>query len=319
MAARTGYSVGAKPRGTAQQEVGVTWRVLLLLVGLLPTLASAQTIAFTFDDGLDPRVQPQAAKWNEAILSALRNAKLLAMYFPCGKIVDTPEGRSLVARWSSAGHAVGNHTYSHWNLGSATVSVEAFEADVLREQAVVDALPTWRKRLRFPMLKEGDTAAKRDSMRAWMRANGYLPGSVSIDASDWYYDIRFQKLPAGDGEKAAMFKRLYLAHLWDRANYYESLAKRVLGRSPQHVLLLHTNAVNAAFLPDVIEMFRSRGWKTVDADQAFSDPLYGKLPQIVPAGESVVWALAKESGVQGLRYPGEDSVYEKAILDAAGL
>jgi hypothetical protein len=82
-----------------------------------------------------------------------------------------------------------------------------------RMQAVVDALPTWRKRLRFPMLKEGETAAKRDAVREWMRANGYLPGSVSIDASDWYYDVRFQKLPGGDVEKTATFKRLYLAHL----------------------------------------------------------------------------------------------------------
>jgi len=297
----------------------VILRVLLLLIALLPTFSSAQTIAFTFDDGLDPRVQPHAAEWNEEILMALRRAGLHAMYFPCGRIVDSPEGRALVARWSSAGHAIGNHTYSHRDLGSSAVSVEDFEADVLREQAIVNTLPTWRKRLRFPYLKEGETATKRDAMRAWMRANGYLPGPVSIDASDWYYNERFLKLPASDVEKAATFKRLYLAHLWDRANYYESLAKRVLGRSPQHLLLLHTNAVNAAFLPDVIEMFRSRGWKTVDAEQAFSDPLYSKLPQTVPAGESIVWALAKESGVQGLRYPGEDSVYEKPILDAAGL
>jgi len=130
-------------------------------------------------------------------------------------------------------------------------------------------------------------------MREWMRKNGYLPGPVSVDASDWYYSERFLKLPAGDAEKAATFKRLYLAHLLDRANYYESLARQALGRSPQHILLLHTNAVNAALLPDVIEMFRSKGWKTVDAAQAFSDPLYSKWPQTVPAGESIVWLLPK--------------------------
>jgi peptidoglycan-N-acetylglucosamine deacetylase len=66
-------------------------------------------------------------------------------------------------------------------------------------------------------------------------------------------------------------------------------------------------------------MFRSRGWKVVDAEQAFSDPLYGARPNTVPAGESIIWALAKETGVQGLRYPGEDDVYEIPILDAAGL
>jgi len=241
------------------------------------------------------------------------------MFFPCGKIVDSPEGRDLVAQWAGAGHAVGNHTYSHWDLGSASVSLEKFEADVLREQAIFETLLTWRKRLRFPYLKEGETRVKRDGMREWMRANGYLPAPVSIDASDWYYDERFLKLPAGDGAKAASFRRLYLAHLWDRANYYESLAKKVLGRSPEHVLLLHTNAVNAAFLPDVIEMFRSRGWKVVDAEQAFSDPLYAARPNTVPAGESILWAVAKEAGVQGLRYPGEDDVYEKPILDASGL
>jgi len=289
------------------------------LISLLPVLASAQTLAFTFDDGLDPRVQPKAAAWNQEILSSLRDAKLHAMYFPAGKIVDSPEGRALVAQWGSAGHAIGNHTYSHRNLGSAPVSVEDFEADVLREQALFDGLPTWRKRLRFPYLKEGETVVKRDGMREWMRANGYLPAPVSIDASDWYYNERFLKLPQGDAEKISAFRRVYLAHLWDRANFYESLAKKVLGRSPEHVMLLHTNALNARFLADVIEMFRSRGWKIVDAEQAFSDPLYQKLPHTVPAGESIIWALAKDSGVQGLRYPGEDDIYEKPILDGAGL
>jgi peptidoglycan/xylan/chitin deacetylase (PgdA/CDA1 family) len=297
----------------------LTLKGLASLIWVLPILASAQTIAFTFDDGLDPRVQPRAAVWNQEILTALRNAKLHAMYFPAGKIVDSPEGCALVAQWASAGHAIGNHTYSHKNLGSASVSVQDFEADVLREQVLFDALPTWRKRLRFPYLKEGETAAKRDAMREWMRANGYLPAPVSIDASDWYYNERFLKLPQGDTEKTSTFQHVYLAHLWDRANFYESLAKKVLGRSPEHVMLLHTNAVNARFLPDVIEMFRSRGWKIVDAEEAFSDSLYQELPHTVPAGESIIWALAKQSGVKGLRYPGEDDIYEKPILDAAGL
>jgi peptidoglycan/xylan/chitin deacetylase (PgdA/CDA1 family) len=293
-------------------------KALASLIGVLPVLASAQTVAFTFDDGLDPRVQPKAAQWNGAILSALRNAQLHAMYFPAGMNVDSPEGRALVAQWVTAGHAIGNHTYSHWNLGLPSISVEKFETDVLREQAVFDALSAWRKRLRFPYLKEGETAEKRDAFRAWMRAHGYLPAPVSIDTSDWYYNQRFLKVSENDFQKIAAFRRLYLAHLWDRATYYETLARQVLGRSPQHILLLHTNAVNARFLADVIQMFRSRGWKLVDAEQAFSDPLYQRQPHTVPAGESIVWALAKDAGVEGLRYPGEDGDYEKPVLDASG-
>lgn len=156
------------------------------VMGLLAIPAAAQTVAFTFDDGFDPRTQPRAADWNRDILAALANAKVHAMLFPAGKNVDSPEGRALVVQWAEAGHPIGNHSYSHLDLCSPEVSLEDFQADVLREQALLGALSGWRKRLRFPYLKEGDTEDKRDGMRDWMHANGYLPGPVSIDASDWY-------------------------------------------------------------------------------------------------------------------------------------
>ena len=100
---------------------------------------------------------------------------------------------------------------------------------------------------------------------------------------------------------------------------YLGLAREVLGRSPPHVLLLHTSALNAAFLDDIIRAFREAGWTLVPPQEAFADPLYGREPAILPAGEGIVWAVAKEKGVAGLRYPAEDSRYEKPILEAAGL
>ncbi len=97
------------------------------------------------------------------------------------------------------------------------------------------------------------------------------------------------------------------------------MSQRVLHRGVAHVLLLHTNAINAAFLPDVIAMFRANGWTIVAPDEAFDDPVYALRPSILPAGESIVWSLAKEAGVADLRYPAEDDVYEKPLLDALGL
>jgi hypothetical protein len=92
----------------------------------------------------------------------------------------------------------------------------------------------------------------------------------------------------------------------------------VIRRSPDHVLLLHTNAINAAFLPDVLSMFRAKGWKIVSAEEAFRDPLYAAAPASLPAGESIVWALAKDADHGGLRYPAEDDVYEVSILRSRG-
>ena len=290
------------------------------LLGSVIGTATAQTLAFSFDDVLDPRSRPEAPAWNVAILDALAYAEIRSIVFVAGSRVDHPEGRALVRAWGDAGHGIANHTYGHRSLGSTRVTLDDFVADCERNEALLRDLPGWSRRLRFPYLKEGDTVAKRDGLRAWMARHDYRSGAVSIDASDWYYDERFRAWRAAhpDGDPAP-FRRAYLAHLKDRAAYYDGLSRRVVGRSVAHVLLLHANAINAAFLPDVIAMFRADGWTLVPPDDAYRDPVYQALPDVLPAGESLLWSLAKEAGVSGLRYPGEDDVYEKPTLDALGL
>ncbi|HZI46740.1 MAG TPA: hypothetical protein VFD75_03035, partial [Pyrinomonadaceae bacterium] len=62
-------------------------------------------------------------------------------------------------------------------------------------------------------------------------------------------------------------------------------------------------------------------WKLIDAEDAFSDQVFSTRPNILPAGESIIWALAKQTGKVDdiLRYPGEDSDYEKPKMDKLGL
>jgi peptidoglycan/xylan/chitin deacetylase (PgdA/CDA1 family) len=280
----------------------------------------AQTLAFSFDDGFDPRNQPGAATWNAAILDALAYAEVRAILFPAGNRVDTPQGLALVKAWGEAGHAIGNHTYSHRSLASPKISDAQFEADIERNDKLLKDMPGFTRRLRFPYLKEGDTAIKRDAVREWMAKHGYRAGAVTIDTSDWYYDVRYRAWrdahPDGD---PAPFRRAYLAHLASRAAYYDGLSQQLFHRGVKHVLLLHTNAINAAFLPDVIEMFRSNGWTIVRPGEAFRDAVYSQRPKTLPAGESLLWSLAKEAGIGNLRYPAEDDVYEKPVLDALGL
>ena len=282
--------------------------------------ANAQRVALSFDDGFDPREQPEAAAWNAAILDALAKADAHAILYAVGKRVDSPEGLALVRAWGRAGHAIGNHTYTHPSLGSTRTTLAAFIADTERNEAVLSRERGWTKRLRFPYLKEGDTTAKRDGMRDWLAAHDYRSGAVSIDASDWYYDARWRAWHAAHPDADAdPFRRTYLEHLRDRAAYYDELSQRLFHRSVKHVLLLHANAINAAFLPDVIAMFRANGWTLVSPDEAYADPVYAEMPKVLPAGESLLWSLAKQAGLAGLRYPAEDDVYEKPILDAKGL
>lgn len=294
--------------------------LLIALLLLISSISQAKSIALSFDDGLDPRQQPLAYSWNTSILKALANAQIKSILFPAGKRVDSPAGLKLVRKWGESGHIIANHTYSHFNFGSKKTTLGQFTADIKRNEMLLDKMPGWKKRFRFPYLKEGERASKRDGARKWLANHGYESGAVSIDASDWYYNKRYRKwLRNHSDEDQSLFRTAYLNHLWNRTVYYDSLSGRVLNRSIKHVILLHTNAINAAFLPDIIAMFKAKGWEIISPEEAYKDPVYSIAPTVLPAGESILWSLAKQNGIKGLRYPAENDVYEKPILDELGL
>ena len=281
--------------------------------------SKAPQIAITMDD---PRVEDApgmaAAEVNARILGHLKDAKIKAALFVCGMRVDNEPGRKLLASWNDAGHFLGNHTYSHKFFPSEKMTLAAFEADSARGEQIVAPYSRFRKSFRFPFFKEGDTEEKRDGMRTWLQKNGYSQGRATVDASDWAIDARLVKRLKADAKADTKpYRDFYLQHIWERAQYYDGLAKKVLGHSPKHTVLIHHNLLNAMFLGDLLAMFRQQGWQIIDADDAYRDPVYQRDPKILPAGESLVWALAKETGQfdKELRYPGEDDVYENPAMD----
>jgi peptidoglycan/xylan/chitin deacetylase (PgdA/CDA1 family) len=278
-------------------------------------------VAVTLDDFIlfDTPVLTAAAR-NEAILDALARHRLRAAMFVTARNVESAENLRLLRRWDERGHLIGNHTYSHPHYPSKTF--EEFTRDVLRAEEVLKPLPRYRKLFRFPFLKEGDTAEQRDRMRAFLKERGYRNAHVTIDASDWYVDQRLRDRLKRDPRAAtAPYRDFYLAHIRERVLFYEDLARKAVGRPVPHTLLLHHNVLNGLFLGDLLRMFEREGWELIDAEDAFRDPLFRAEPKIAPAGESLVWAIAKESGKfeHLLRYPAEDGQYEKARMDALGL
>jgi peptidoglycan/xylan/chitin deacetylase (PgdA/CDA1 family) len=289
---------------------------------VLAFLSDPPQIAITIDDfNLLGASQIVAEQRNRALLAALRrHSDLKAAAFICGKNIDSEMGKSLVREWGNAGHMICNHTYSHWFYPNH--SFEEFAQDTLRVEALIKEMPGFNKRFRFPALKEGDTIERRDKMRAFLKEHGYGIGYVTVDASDWYIDQRLRaRIAATPKSNLSGHKEYYLNHLWDRATFYDGLARKVLGRSAKHTLLIHHNVLNELFLSDVLDMFESKGWKLIDARDAFTDSVFSAAPNIVPAGESIIWALAKETGKFDdiLRYPGEDGEYEKSKMDKLGL
>jgi len=278
-------------------------------------LAHSQSLALTFDDGpnMADEIGMRPADRNAAILKQLADAHLKSILFVTRTDTD-PKRNELIRQWGIEGHEVGNHTATHPDFDEVGLAV--YEQELLTCELAIRDMPGFNRRFRFPYLKEGNTVEKRDGFRAFLDAHGYKSGAVSIDASDWYYSQRLSaRLKQHPNADTRPYRDVYLRHLDDRAQYYDGLSRQLLGRSVAHVLLLHHNLINAFFLSDVIHMFQEKGWTLIDSEVAFQDPLYAMRPHTLPAGESIVWALAKENGVPGLRSPGEDDVYEKPILD----
>lgn len=281
-------------------------------------------LAITMDDfgWAGNAVRLTGQERNQAILETLRAHSLQAALFVRASNIDNESGKTLLKSWDTAGHLIGNHSYSHWYYNSAKITAEAFAQDILRGEELLKNFRQFQKIFRFPYLKEGDTAAKRDATRSFLAAHGYRTGHVTIDASDWIVDERLRKrLTKDPSADLRPYREFYLAHMWERALYYDDLARQALGRTVKHTILVHFNLLNALFLGDLINMFKSKGWQVINADEAFTDPVFAANPKNVPAGESIIWALAKETGKfdKLLRYPGEDGDYETARMDKLGL
>ncbi len=280
-------------------------------------------IAFTIDDphtNETPLLSPRER--DEKILGALKEAGVKAALFVCGKRTDDAEGGKLIERWDNAGHLICNHSYSHLYFHSPKIDLKTYTDDLLRGEKIIQGYRHFTKLFRFPYLKEGDTLEKRDGMRKFLGEHGYKAGYVSLDASDWYVDQRMTaKLRESSNTDTIPYKEYYLYHLRERAKYYDALAAKLATGSFAHTILLHHTLLNALYLKDVITMFRDNGWEIIDADKAFAGSLYQKQPDVLPAGESILWSLAKESGKYEslLRYPGEDGEYEKPAMDRLGL
>ncbi len=298
-------------------------QIRIICTGVLFTLmqinAFAQKeLAITIDD--PNTVETPILSWKErddAILKALDKHKIKVALFVCGMRVNDANGSTLLQNWDGKNHLICNHSYSHlyYNAKSKTSSI--FVADFYKGDSVIKNFKNYTRLFRFPYLKEGNTGAKRDSMRMAMNKSGYKNGQVTIDASDWYIDEQIAvALKKDSNADLTPYKEYYIKHILDRASYYDSLAKHVFQKDIKHTLLIHHSLLNALFLDDLLSDLTANGWKLIDAKKAFKDAVFSKTPLIVPCGESLVWQCAKETEkfALNLRYPAEDGEYEEELL-----
>lgn len=215
-------------------------------------------VAITIDDFNFNEQILSGTDRNDKILSTLEKHQIKAAGFVTTKYLSLVGATEGLQKWGEAGHLIGNHTENHFNYSKT--SFDLFSKDILLAKSKLEGFKSFHKLFRFPYLKEGETKEKRDQLRKFLVSHEYKNGAVTIDASDWYVNMRLlEKLKESPHFDKNKFRNFYLKHLWERTQYYAELSQKTLGREVKHTLLLHHNLTTALFLDDLIEMFKAKG------------------------------------------------------------
>jgi len=167
------------------------------------------------------------------------------------------------------------------NLNQHTV--EEFEADVERNEPLLTSLmdsQAWRW-FRFPYLSEGDTPEKQTAVRKFLARRGYKIAAVTMNFADYQWNEPYARCKdKGDNDAIALLKSSYLAAADASIGYYRELAQTLLGRDIPYVLLMHIGAFDAEMMPQLLDLYRSRGFEFVTLPEAERDNWY--RPQTDP-------------------------------------
>ena len=133
-------------------------------------------IALTFDDGPDP-------EWTPQILDILKARHVPATFFIIGENAEMSP--RLVQREVNEGHDVGNHTFTHPNLGDSPPGIVALELNAT--QRLFQALTGHSMRLfRAPYFGDAEPTTADELVPIQIAQKmGYLSVGLHIDPDDW--------------------------------------------------------------------------------------------------------------------------------------
>lgn len=266
--------------------------------------APRPTVALTLDDlpTTDER-PPQLSRAEIAgsIIRALQSGHAPPTYgfANAGQLADGPRDISVIRMWRAAGFPIGNHTYSHMDLGAKTAA--EFEQDIAKDEPLLReqmASADWHW-FRYPYLQEGDTLEKRREVRHWLAANHYRIAEVSISFDDWAWNDPYTRcLAQRDTRSLEWLKSAYMRSAAESLSASRRMSQAVYGRDIPYVMLLHIGAFETVMLPRLLDLLRRRGFALVPLEQAESDPAYSDDPDIaLKAGTTFLAQLILARGL----------------------
>jgi peptidoglycan/xylan/chitin deacetylase (PgdA/CDA1 family) len=294
-------------------------RYTLIAIFFIPFGAFAREIALTFDDAPTPDSALMTGRERTTkLIAALKKAQVRDALFYVKADYINPQTAARLEQYTQAGFHLANHSFSHTSaneLGADAYAVDAYKAHL--QLKFFDNVVMYH---RLPYLHYGKELASINKLQQLLAELGYQDGYVTIDNFDWYINALLVK--AAEEGKSIDYERardFYVDTLYDNIEFYDALARKSLGRSPRHVLLLHENDAAALFVADLIEHLRTKGWKIISSQRAYQDKIAKSFPQTAFHKQGRIAAIAHTKGIPEaeLRHVSENVDYLDNAFSAA--
>lgn len=223
-------------------------------------------IVLTFDDGPDP-------EWTPKILDVLKEKGVKATFFIIGE--NGQANPELVKRIVAEGHEIGNHSFTHPNLGEVPQAVT--EVELNATQRLIESLTGRSTRLfRAPYFGDAEPRNPNEVEPTVVAQNlGYITVGLHLDPDDW-------KLTDDNGNPRTAD---------DLVNETLKAASITTPEERGNIVLLHDGGGNRQAtvdaLPQIIDQLRAKGFQfTTVADLAGITP--EQAMPIVPQDQNYV-------------------------------
>jgi peptidoglycan-N-acetylglucosamine deacetylase len=298
---------------------------LVLCFLALARISSAQKVAITFDDlplngDLPAGMTRVEVVGNTLAVLKIRHVPAVYGFVNAKKLEGNADAAAALKLWADT-EPVGNHTYGHMDLNANPA--EAFEREIEEDEPVLELVAAkdangndanWHW-LRYPFLREGDTAEKRRAVRAFLQAHQYRVAQVTLDWEDYMWNSAYARCVAkNDAKSIASLRSSYLETESAYLDLGREMAKLVYGHDINHVLLLHLGAFSSTILPDALDLLQKKGFQVVTLEEAESDPAYATDPD---AGSKYGGTLLEQwMDVKKIKYPAVREKPYKEVREA---
>src|SRR5215472_13667788 len=252
--------------------------------GITEIPGSPREVALTFDDLPVHGPLPVGMTRLDIATSVIRS--LEAAHAPpsygfvnAKGLEQEPASVEVLKAWRAAQFPLGNHTFSHTDLGAN--SAERFEQDLMADEPVLKQYmgsEDWHW-LRFPFLDEGDNLEKHRALEAFLEEHGYRVAEVTLSFGDYAYSVPYARCVAkNDQQGLEQLKQSYLDRAAKTLDESLTFSNERSARDNQPAIQPQTAIREGVELPELLRLLKERGFTLVTLAQAESDPAFAMHP-----------------------------------------